>query len=361
MTAFTAPKAAVLDWLKSLAEDTPVYFPQALGSASFEFARVGVGSDLRLEDWDSPTPRAEFRAGANPVPPGKLLAPPRETLFRYRKNADGGFEFTPVLETEARVLAGVRPCDLKAVNLMDKINAEPPADAYYLTRRQHTAIIAHDCLQPCDEHCFCAATGSLHTREGADIFLTPLEEGLLVECLTERGEALVADAGFNPCDDSAALRDWAEARRAQPFGRQFREPLERVFAGVHAAWDSPAWGEHVARCFSCGSCNLVCPTCYCFDVHDDIDVTDPDAGERYRTADACMLQDFGEVAGGQNFRPEAAARQRHRVKRKFQYLGNSLGGGSWCVGCGRCGQQCTVDIDIFDIVNDLLGEAGAVT
>ena len=358
MTAFTAPKAAVLDWLKLLAAETEVYFPQALGNASFEFARVSANSDLRLEDWDSQTPRAEFRASANPVPPGKILSPPRETLFRYRKNADGGFEFTPVLATEERTLAGVRPCDLKAIGLMDKVNAQPPADPYYLTRRQHTAIVAHDCLQPCDEHCFCEASGSLYTRDGADVFLTPTEDGLLVECLTERGEALVTDAGFAPCDDPGALKAAAEAHRTQPFGRQFAAPLEQVFETVAEAWDSPAWGEHVSRCFSCGSCNLVCPTCYCFDVHDDIDLADPDAGERYRTADGCMLNDFGEVAGGHNFRPDGAARQRHRVKRKFQYLSKSLGEGSWCVGCGRCGHQCTVDIDIFDIVNDLLGEAG---
>ena len=28
------------------------------------------------------------------------------------------------------------------------------------------------------------------------------------------------------------------------------------------------WDELAADCFSCGSCNTVCPTCYCFDVQD---------------------------------------------------------------------------------------------
>ena len=93
-------------------------------------------------------------------------------------------------------------------------------------------------------------------------------------------------------------------------------------------------------------------------MHDDIDLEDTSAGVRYRTVDGCMLQDFAEVAGGHNFRAEPAGRQRHRIKRKFEYLPNRFHGGSFCVGCGRCGRQCTVAIDIYDIVNDAIAASG---
>jgi Fe-S oxidoreductase len=62
------------------------------------------------------------------------------------------------------------------------------------------------------------------------------------------------------------------------------------------------------------------------------------------------------VGGGHNFRPEPAARQRHRVNRKFTYLPEKFEHGAACVGCGRCGRQCTSHIDIFDIVTDLIQE-----
>ena len=358
MSEYTVLKSEVLDWIRNLGRRSNMFFPQRLGETSFEFARVRQDSELQLEDYDAPMPRQAFQASANPVPPGKLLSPAKETMFRFRKDEGGRYAFTPVFDSDSRILAGVRPCDLHAINLMDSVNSEGAADPYYLTRRQNTAIIAHDCLQPCDEHCFCDAAGSLRTRDGADVFLTPLDGKVLVECLTERGEALVSDAGFPSCNDAEAKKAWAEQQRAKPFGRQLNAPLENIPDILAQQWDSPVWEKHVERCFSCGTCNLVCPTCYCFDVHDDIDLEDTSAGIRYRTVDGCMLEDFSEVAGGHNFRAESAGRQRHRIKRKFEYLPNRFDGGSFCVGCGRCGRQCTVDIDIYDIVNDAINASG---
>jgi NAD(P)H-flavin reductase len=66
-----------------------------------------------------------------------------------------------------------------------------------------------------------------------------------------------------------------------------------------------------------------------------------------------MLRDFTEVAGGEVFRHQAAARQRHRVYRKFKYLSDHTGE-PWCVGCGRCTAACTAGISIVNIVNRLV-------
>ena len=126
---------------------------------------------------------------------------------------------------------------------------------------------------------------------------------------------------------------------------------------VASKYQSPVWEKHVTRCFSCGTCNLVCPTCYCFDVADDLNL-DAVSGNRTRTWDACMLPQFAVVTGGHNFRPEPASRQRHRINRKFEYLPEKYKHGAVCVGCGRCGRQCTSHIDIYDIVSDLITEGG---
>ncbi len=354
MSAFLVPRKAVLDWISGLTTRGRVYFPQPTDTASFEFAPIQADTEIRFESPSGATPRKEFRASTNMVPPGKKFAPAQETLFRFRKNDEGDLELVPVLHDEFQILAGVRPCDLRAINLMDRVNAEGIGDPNYLTRRMNTAIIAHDCLQPCDDHCFCDATGSLRTREGADVFLTPLQDDILVECLTEKGNELVEGAPFTPCPDPASVKAEAETRRAQPFGRQLAAPVEELPGILRAQWDSEVWDKHVEHCFSCGTCNLVCPTCYCFDVQDDLNLEDRSSGSRSRTWDGCLLRDFAEVAGGHNFRSKAAARQRHRVKRKFEYLTEHFGQGSFCVGCGRCGHQCTAGIDIFDIVNDLV-------
>ncbi|MBF0624441.1 MAG: 4Fe-4S dicluster domain-containing protein [Magnetococcales bacterium] len=344
MTASVAGEAAILDWIRTLGSRGPVFFPQKIGRQSLGFQPVRRESVL------------EF-AGYHPTlaPPGKRLAPAVEVLFQYRSTPDRGLEFSPPPQPPGQILAGVRSCDLKAIHLMDRVNGAAPGDPLYLARRAGTTLLAVDCLQPCDTACFCAAVGSLGWRQGADLFLTPLEEAhYLMEALTPAGATLLAEAGFDPCPDPETHRRRAEARRANPFGRHWPVPVTELPTLLDHQWQSPVWSRHVERCFSCGTCNLVCPTCYCFDVRDDFDLAAPQEGQRQRSPDGCMLPGFAAVAGGHDFRPQPEGRQRHRVRRKFQYLGARHGGDSFCIGCGRCGRQCTAGIDIFAIVTDLI-------
>ncbi|MBF0174356.1 MAG: 4Fe-4S dicluster domain-containing protein [Magnetococcales bacterium] len=349
MSAFSIHKDATPEWIKGLARKGPVFFPQRAGRSAFRFKPVQPNSELQFESYH-PTL----------VPPGKKLTPADETLFRYRRNDAGAIEFEPVLDTGTRILAGVRPCDLKAIDLMDRVHREHHGDPHYLTRRNHTTLIAIDCLRPCDESCYCAAVGSLGWRRNADVFLTPVDAVFLVEVLSERGMELVHGNDFTACTQTRVeeYRDRAERQRPHPFGRQFAIPLPHLPALLARQWQSPVWERHVQHCFSCGSCNLVCPTCYCFDTRDDFEISDPNRGSRSQTWDACMLPGFAEVAGGHNFRPLPAARQRHRVKRKFEYLPQRFQEPSFCVGCGRCTRQCTASIDLLTIVNDLAQQGG---
>jgi len=116
----------------------------------------------------------------------------------------------------------------------------------------------------------------------------------------------------------------------------------------------PVWAEKAKTCFSCGSCNIVCPTCYCFDVQDDVDWS-LDCGTRCRTWDGCLLKDFAVVAGNHNFRKNTADRYRHRFYRKGKYIPDKIGEVS-CVGCGRCGMVCIPKIaDPLTVYNTLGG------
>ncbi|MCZ7581884.1 MAG: 4Fe-4S dicluster domain-containing protein [Deltaproteobacteria bacterium] len=345
MRAFVATEHDLTRWLRGLAAKTSVYFPQKTGSRNFRFDRVDGRAEMSF-------------AGYRPtvVPPGRKIAPEREVLFRFRRDEKGRFTVRPTEPEGVQILAGVRPCDLRAIKLMDIALLDGPGDTPYRRRREATAIVAADCLAPCDDFAFCAAVGSLTHRDGADVFLTPLHGDFLVEALTDRGSDLVDGAPFKACANAADRKAEAEAKRAKPFGRQLVASPAALPKIIEKRWASAVWDRSVSRCFSCGTCNVVCPTCYCFDVRDDLDVRDPLSGERTRHWDACMLPQFAAVADGHNFRPTAAARQRHRVKRKFEYLPNRFGEGSYCVGCGRCARQCTAGIDIAGIVNDLAAD-----
>lgn len=345
MRAYLAPESAVSAWLHGLATRYALYFPQRVGAANWDFLRVTSTSEFQFHSY-RPTV----------VPPTRHLVPDNEVLFEFHREPDGAIALERFADRTERILAGVRPCDLRAIAQMDAVHADPPPDPNYLERRRATRIVALNCLHPCDEHAFCAATGSLYHTEGADLFLTPCGEELLIEALTPAGEALVADAGFEPCPDAQRLRDQEEATRPEPFGRQLTAAAAEMPAILRAAYASPVWAAYAERCFSCGTCNLVCPTCYCFEVCDELGL-DGASGCRTRTWDSCMIPDFAVVASGHNFRPTCADRQRHRIKRKFEYLPDRFGLGSFCVGCGRCGRQCTTGIDIFDMVNDIAAAA----
>jgi formate hydrogenlyase subunit 6/NADH:ubiquinone oxidoreductase subunit I len=283
----------------------------------------------------------------------KYLVPAKDELLQFRKGADGKSEVSASLDTSFRILAGVRPCDLKGISLMDLFFRDGAPDAYYLARRENTAIIGYGCSAPCDARAFCGAVESRNCSEGADIFIASQASGeLLVDVKTECGQKLVSSAGWKPCSGSPSPK-----KSSEPFGRAFDASVPEITSIVDRSFNSQVWEKHVARCFSCGTCNLVCPTCYCFDVADDLNL-DVTTGNRTRTWDGCMLPSFAVVVGGHNFRPEPAARQRHRVNRKFDYLTKRYGRGSVCVGCGRCGRQCTSRIDIYDIVSDLIKEGG---
>ena len=48
---------------------------------------------------------------------------------------------------------------------------------------------------------------------------------------------------------------------------------------------------------NCGACTYVCPTCYCFDIADNLAKT---SGERVKTWDSCMFANFTKMGGGVN-------------------------------------------------------------
>ncbi len=286
------------------------------------------------------------------LPPKKFAFPPVEKLVEYRLAGKPIME--AVIEAEPLVIFGAHPCDIYALRALDIALCDNQPDPNYLARREKLQIVGVDC-EP-DEYCFCGSMGTASVTEGYDLFLTPLASGeYLAETATEAGEAMLAGLPSR----AATATELAEVRERLAEKIRKTSPVEAeayklplLLTGVA---ESAVWEQQAERCYSCGTCNLVCPTCYCFDVIDRMELT-LDRGAREREWDACMLESFAKVATGESFRETRDERLRHRFYRKYSYLFTKYGR-PYCCGCGRCARQCLVHINPVEVLNALIAEA----
>lgn len=290
--------------------------------------------------------------GTTTIPPKKAFAALKEKLFTFT------LDTPPVLnrhfETFPFVLLGVHPCDLAGIDALDHAYSQPPAEVRWAEGRKRATIIGLDC-QP-DSYCFCTSLGTESNRIPCDLFLTPIGDGYLVEVYSDAGKTLLEKAKTRKTGKEAlaAAKRWRR-QKMKSIVQKFDAPIEEIADILEAGGLTPVWKETAERCYSCGSCNTTCPTCFCFDMIDEMDA-DLQGGTRYRTWDSCQLLDFAVVAGDHNFRGERWQRVKHRWQRKFLYLYRRFGR-PYCTGCGRCSRACTADINIVDVTNRLIALA----
>ncbi|MHB8926806.1 MAG: 4Fe-4S dicluster domain-containing protein [Bacillota bacterium] len=285
------------------------------------------------------------------LPPKKILYPPTDELLEF--TADGGFRTKEEATPGRRILFGLHPCDIHAVITLDQVFSGRYDEPRYFARRQRTAIVGTDCWP--DEQCFCHSTKTDFVDKGFDLFLTDLGEQYFVRIGTAFGDDIVRAAGdlFRPVEPAAIdLYKERTNRRHAAFSHSVEMiDLPQI---LELDYDSQIWENLGSKCFSCGSCSAVCPTCYCYDVFDQVNL-DGRTGSRFRTWDSCLTNSFAQVADGRNFRQERATRIKLRYYHKQIAFVEQYGRPS-CVGCGRCIVACPAEVSVIDVLNAIFRE-----
>lgn len=256
-------------------------------------------------------------------------------------------------ESEDFVVFGVRACDVRSFDILDRVFLIEPYDSYYASRREHGVIISCACTRP-TETCFCKTFGIDCTNPGGDITVWRCEDALYWQANTEKGEKLLGTLGLESADESAV-----NAQKEQTARIMEKLPLAKLttegFGGgkTMELFNKPEWKSLSEACLGCGTCTFVCPTCQCYDVKD---FNTGNEIIRYRCWDSCMYSDFTKMAHGNN-RLSQVERFRQRFMHKLVYYPENNEGIFGCVGCGRCLAKCPISMNIVKVMKTIGGSA----
>ena len=312
--------------------------------SKYVFDQLNSADDLRL-DYD-----------VTMQSPKKYFFPSVENLVKYNfsdSTYEESHDVTPL------IIIGIHPYDLIAINQMDTVFRESYPDPNYLKKRIESVLIGSN-MQNISPYSFAGSMNTAVTKEGYDIMITDLGDKYALEVGSEKGRRLIIRHG----KVSEASRKSIEAVRKieedikDKFQKYLDFDVEKLPQILEKNYDDKIWSEKSKKCLKCGTCTIVCPTCFCFDVH-DIPELSLKNGKFERKWDSCLLNDFAKVATGENFREDIQERYRHRFMKKGKYLYDKFGFIA-CVGCGRCSSECLADIaDPVEVFNEISTHTGS--
>jgi ferredoxin len=320
--------AIVLDRIDGV-DDLPRGVREVQGPGAYRLERTG---DDRLFEW-----------AHGPDSGKRYLFPPRETIQTGAKDPDGGIRIAPApLPEERYAFVGLRACDLHAIEIQDRVFMV--ADPAYRERRERSIAIGVNCSTP-GETCFCVSMGTgPRCTTGYDVALTELDDGFTAEPGTDAGAELLATLEAGEADDvQVAASAAVTARAVERMGRRLE--TADLPGLLYRNREHPRWDEVAERCLTCTNCTMVCPTCFCHDLTDEISLDGTEA-TRQREWASCFSEEFSHMSFGE-VRSSARSRYRQWLTHKFASWIDQFGT-SGCVGCGRCITWCPVGIDVTE-------------
>ncbi len=298
---------------------------------------------------------AEWSNALNTVKsPKDFFFPQTEDLMRF-KTEGKNIEITDVrTEVEEFVVFGLRACDVRSFDVLDRVFLADPVDSYYAAKREKGILVSVACTRP-SETCFCNAFGIDATAPAGDITCWRTDGYLYWQSNTEKGEALLKSLdGLTEETDGSEVKAQQEKTAAIMKKLPLAELSTDSFGGgkTEELFNRPEWDELSKTCLGCGTCTFVCPTCQCYDIKD---FNTGNGVIRYRCWDSCMYSEFTKMAHGNN-RLTQKERFRQRFMHKLVYYPENNDGLFSCVGCGRCLSKCPISMNIVKVMKTLGGE-----
>jgi len=263
--------------------------------------------------------------------PKEFFFPQYECMFSFSGASNENIEIKD--DNGEIVLFGVRSCDVKGIELLDKFYERSFEDDYYLSKRKNSVIISVACSE-LNEQCFCTSTETGPVlEEGFDIQLLGTEDGYAARVGSEKGLELFEKYKnlFGPAIEVDVKEQKSQFDLQKVYKNLKEEKVEEGF-----------WEDMGERCQSCGLCLFLCPTCSCYSVTDR--VTPLGESQRSRQWDGCYFRGFTRMAGGN----DPVRNRTEMINRKYHHkLVQQIDEFemSGCVGCGRCSLACVGNVN----------------
>ncbi len=336
----------------------------SLDSLNLVFAEIAKAAELYIpaDGCDGKTKYTKWEDGMqwsealNTVKsPKEFFFPQTEDLVEFKTSGKNIEIIDTRNEKEDFVVFGVRACDVKSFDVLDRVFLAEPVDSYYASRREHGIIISAACGKPA-ETCFCQTFGIDAANPAGDISVWKTETELFWQSNTEKGEALLSKIEALTEECSA---DAVDEQKENISAIMKKLPLAQLKTDAFGAgntqkyFDAPEWDELSESCLGCGTCTFVCPTCQCYDIKD---FNTGNGVIRFRCWDSCMFSDFTKMSAGQP-RLTQKERFRQRFMHKLVYYPENNDGLFSCVGCGRCLAKCPINMNIVKVMKTIGGKA----
>ena len=327
----------------------------AISATNTLYLPVDTKAGARFERWES---GKTLSTALNTVRSAKdFFFPQTENLMDFKVEGKSIEIIDTRTESEDFVLFGVRACDVKSFEVLDRVFLADPVDTYYKNRRDHGVIFSMACTRPV-ESCFCGTFGIDAASPGGDVACHMTDDALYLQANTDKGQRVLdsLDSLTEACTTEAVDEQNALIRE-----RLARLPLADLSAEAFGSgktaeyFDAPEWKQLSESCLGCGTCTFVCPTCQCYDIKD---FNTGHGVKRFRCWDSCMYSEFTKMSAGQP-RLTQLERFRQRFMHKLVYYPTNNDGLFSCVGCGRCVAKCPIHMNIVKVMKTLGGREHA--
>ncbi len=246
------------DFISRLSKMQKLLAPVPKGFNNFAFEEVTSGDEIAL------------RYIPTILSLKKFFMPQRETLLEFKSPRGANAE--AVVEYEPMTIFGAHTCDLAGIQCLNMVCSERPKDYNYLLRKNKITLIGLECNDYCDEYASCHLVNAIFASGGYDLFFTDMGDYFIVHVNTQTGDEIIDITGSFEKADVSHMNELIRLRdnKRKIFSNEV--PIERrhIPELFDRSFRAHVWKDLEERCLACGNCTNVCPTCYCFDIRDEL-------------------------------------------------------------------------------------------